>query len=162
MTHLHVSVRLHGRVVDQRLCAVADEVWLGDHDRAEVAFPGACLRVRRFGERLQAHGVWLEPGRLPRPTEWAPDLRLLLASAAVVLFGAWWEAAGAFAHDNAALLASVVGERPVAVVLGDALGDAPITATASTDAVPPAPHGLEALPPVDVQVLPPAVRWSPR
>jgi hypothetical protein len=137
VTQLYVRVQLHGAVADQRLCSVGDEVWLGSAPDAVVAFPGPSIQVRRFGRRLQVQGRWLEPGhpmRLRRgelevvleaveaahmAPEWSlpmPDLRVLVASAAVVLLGAWWEAVGTFLERHPEAVAALTGSESAVVV----------------------------------------------
>jgi len=131
LPHLYVSVRLHGVVADQRLCQVRDQVWLGSAPHALVSFPGPALRVVRHGDALQVQGRWLHPGKpvrmvrdglevqleavraspSRREVEWVvPDLRVLVASAAIVLLGAWWEAVGAFLERHPGAVASLAGE----------------------------------------------------
>lgn len=127
MPWLHVTLRFHDAVVEQRLCAVTDELVLGDQPNAEVAFPGCRLRVRRFGERLQVEGRWLDLGQrlevckppisveiepvAPRPQpfsfDWVPDVRLLVATGAVVLIGAWFETATRLVEANPAAVERV-------------------------------------------------------
>jgi hypothetical protein len=109
LPHLHVSVRLNGTVVEDRLCVVDGFRWLGDADNALVAFPGGSLWVEHedgvlhvkgvplpLGQPLElqygAVGVRLEathPERLPRDWSWLPDPTLLVATAALVLAGAF-------------------------------------------------------------------------
>lgn len=123
MAHLHVSVRYQGMVVEDRVVPVYDGMRLGEHLRAEVSFPGADVAVRKAGERLMIRGLWVAEGeqvelylgqvqvsmehvhatRLRRPGGLRGDMRILVATAAVALFGAWWEAATDFVlHDPAA------------------------------------------------------------
>lgn len=137
MTQLYVRVQLHGAVADQRLCSVGDEVWLGSAPDAVVAFPGPSIQVRRFGRRLQVQGRWLDPGRpmhlrrgdlevvleaveaSRQEREWPipmPDLRVLVASAAVVLLGAWWEAVGSFLERHPEAVAALTGHESAVVV----------------------------------------------
>lgn len=129
MPHLYVSVRMNGVVADQRLCAVRDEVWLGEEEGALVSFPGPSVLVRRLGGRLQANGRWLEPGTplrlrrgdvdvslesilnrasIPSWNRSVPDLRVLVASAAVVLLGAWWETVEAFVEAHPQAIAALM------------------------------------------------------
>jgi hypothetical protein len=157
LPHLYVSVRLHGAVADQRLCTVRDEVWLGSAPGAEVAFPGPALRVRRLGERLQVQGHWLKAGQpvcmvrgplevhleavtpSPRsePSEWVwPDLRVMLASAAIVLFGAWWEAVGAFLERHPGAVASLASGVEDVAPAGLLTGPDGETDPADDDALP--------------------------
>ncbi len=137
MTHLWVSVHLNDSIVDERLLAVVDEVWLGEAPDAAVAFPGGDFRVRRLGNRLQVQGRWLNPGRqvrlrrgavevgleavvarpMSRHEDWLPDIRLFLATAALVLIGAWWETAVGFVDNNpaaAAQVQAIIAEVPLA------------------------------------------------
>lgn len=128
MPHLYVSVRLNGAVADQRLCHVRDEVWLGSAPAALVAFPGPAIRVRSVGGALQVQGRWLRPGtqvrmargelevtleavapaQRTRRADWVvPDLRVLVASLAVVLMGAWFDAVGAFLERHPGAVASL-------------------------------------------------------
>lgn len=159
---LCVSVRLHGRVVEERSLSVgAAGIALGEAPEAVVAFPGATVRVRRLGDRLQVQGgLWLDPGRplryrreaveveleavlarpLPRRVEWAPDLRLLVATAAVVLFVAFWESVTAFADTHAVALSRVgrqwIGDRPTLAGWG---AEAPVEDTATPAPAPAVP-----------------------
>jgi len=137
LTKLYVRVCLHGAVADQRLCSVGDEVWLGSAPDALVAFPGPSIQVRRFGPRLQVQGRWLDPGRpmrlkrgelevhleaveaSRRQRSWSlpvPDLRVLVASAAVVLLGAWWEAVGHFMERHPEAVAALTGQPDAVLV----------------------------------------------
>ena len=144
MPHLYVSVRLNDVVVDQRLVVVRDEVWLGSCHGAVVAFPGPALRVVDHGDALQVQGRWLRPGRpatmrrgalevaleaipaepVSRAGEWPlPDVRVLLASAAVVLFGAWIDAVTSFVDRHPGPIAalaetSALRVQPAAAWLG--------------------------------------------
>ncbi len=149
MTQLYVRVQLHGAVADQRLCSVGDEVWLGSAPDAVVAFPGPSIQVRRFGPRLQVQGRWLDPGRPMRlrrgdlevvleavePTRKErhgslplPDLRVLVASAAVVLLGAWWEAVGSFIERHPTAVAALMGSEPSVLVFQGGPAAAHLTA----------------------------------
>lgn len=132
MSHLYVSVRLYGAVVDERLLPVCEVIRLGDGEDALVPFPGADLVVRRGAEGLWVRGRLLEAGeqtsialgpvqvtlevleKEPKPhrgdlVRWykrledkldaplpLPDLRLLIATAAIALLGSFWDAAGGF------------------------------------------------------------------
>lgn len=196
MPHLYVSVRLNGMVADQRLVVVNEEVWVGSCARALVSFPGPALRVVPRGDALQVQGRWLRPGHpvtmrrdnlevrleaVPAApaSRWSditlPDLRVMIASAAVILFGAWWEAVGSFLERHPGAVATLAGE-PEEQVLPAALhaqpettdaaasgpsppeaGDAPRIDGLAADAHPPCyPCGepsLEAMPPVGFVTL---------
>ena len=109
MPYLHVSVRLNDTVVDDRLCEIEGLTWLGDVPQALVAFPGGVLWVEPQDDQLLVRGVPLgagesvtlnygavqvvleggRPERLERDWSWAPDPALMLATAALVLAGAF-------------------------------------------------------------------------
>lgn len=109
MPHLHISVRLHDTVVEDRLCEVDGLCWLGDAPSPLVAFPGGSLWVEPCGDHLLVRGQPLrlrerlvlhygsvevtlectEAIRLDRDWTWAPDPALLAATAALVLAGAF-------------------------------------------------------------------------
>lgn len=141
MPWLYVTVHLHGALVEEKLCPVAEALWLGDVPEAAVTFPGARVRVRRVGDRLEVEGRRLDVGRrlklrkgpvdvrleavrprpMPMSLEGLPDLRILVASAAVVLFGAWLETSWRFVSSNPvaqasahALFQAAAPEEPVA------------------------------------------------
>jgi hypothetical protein len=131
LSNLSVTVRWNDGVVESRVLHVGDEVWLGEAPCSEVCFPGPSLRVRRINGRLQVQGRWIDPGHplkmcrdqlevvleavpsagTPQEwsTAWLPDLRLLVASAAIVLLGAWWEAVGSFVDRHPETVAQVFG-----------------------------------------------------
>jgi len=134
LPHLYVSVRLNDLVAEQRLVVVGDGIWLGSCPEAAVSFPGPALRVVERGNALQVQGRWLRPGRPVRMRRGSlevsleavpqrqlerrfelpvPDLRVLVASAAVVLLGAWWEAVGAFLDRHPDAMATLAGAAPV-------------------------------------------------
>jgi hypothetical protein len=107
--YLHVSVRLYDTVVDDRLCEVKSYGWLGDSDDAIVPFPGGSLWVEREGDVISLQGHPLEigepvrmtygqvevvieavlPEALPRDWSWVPDPAILVATAGLVLAGAF-------------------------------------------------------------------------
>ena len=186
MSHLYVSVRLYGAVVDERLLPVCGVMRLGEGDDALVPFPGADLVVRSGPEGVWVRGRLLEPGEStsialgavqvtlevlePEPelhrgdlARWwkrledkldaplpVPDLRLLIATAAIALLGSFWEAAGGF-----------VATDPVASRNMQALIDtiAPSDArNARIQAPDKAESKAEPAPPRDLR---PEERWPP-
>lgn len=176
MPHLDVSVRLNGCIVHEWLGYVQDEVLLGDAPGSVAPYPGPPLLVRRHGNRLQVRGRWLDDGKRIRVrlrggtvevlmgvatarrrsvhAEWVPDLRLLVATAAVVLSGAWWEAATSFVRTHpvaAAQVASLLDAPPAAWVWRAASGpgdafEAPPAQRAGPDAVPATRHRVRSVP----------------
>ncbi len=62
MTHLYVSVRLHGIVVEQRLLPIVDGLRLGESPDAAIRFPGADLLLRVVDGRLRVRGRELGVG----------------------------------------------------------------------------------------------------
>jgi len=134
---LHVTVRYHGSVVDDRVLPVRGEVRIGDGRRARVPFPGADLSVVRVGDDLELKGRRLRPGqrtgfslgpihvqvehveplRVPRLPGAQFDFRFLLVALAVTAGGMWLDTLSAIAEDPEA--------GPVArrvVELGESLG----------------------------------------
>ena len=121
MTHLYVNVRLHGDTVDDRLVRIFNEVRIGESDGSAVSFPGADIVVRRVGRRLLIRGRWLDVGEswnwsfgaievtleavkpqpMARSWSWAPDVRLVVGSAAVALLGAFVDTMEAYVRQNA-------------------------------------------------------------
>lgn len=107
--HLHVQVSLNGAVIDDRLVRVCGRAWLGECDGAEVAFSGAILSVVDAEGSLWLKGERLEPDRpvvrelgdgqvrleavvperLERDWSWVPDPRMLVATVALMLLGAF-------------------------------------------------------------------------
>lgn len=118
MTHLHVVVRLYGSVVEDRLVPLRGAVRLGESERAAVSFPGADILVEAQGGRFLVRGrplldgapveVTLGTVRLTltqirsttRRLDAIPDVRLLLATAAVALFASWCDATSGFVARN--------------------------------------------------------------
>lgn len=118
MGELAVTVRLRGRVVEDRVLPVRDQVRLGERFDASVGFPGADLLVVRDGEALLVRGQRLAEGEdlrlslgavdvrlchvasVPLPAEGAGrfDLRFLLAVLLVAALGTWLEAASRWAE----------------------------------------------------------------
>ncbi|MFT7521258.1 MAG: hypothetical protein ACI9MC_003409 [Kiritimatiellia bacterium] len=102
---LHVTVQLHGELIEDVVVPVRDGMRLGDHDDAVVAFPGVDLIVQQGDERVMVRGRWLCDGdrlefrrdnvsvllrpvsevMLPRVPIWRGDIRLAVALAAVVV-----------------------------------------------------------------------------
>jgi hypothetical protein len=96
-------------------------VRIGEGDGSAVSFPGADILVRRVGRRLLIRGRWLDVGESwnwsfgaievtleavkPQPMAsswaWAPDVRLVVGSAAVALLGAFVDTIEAYVHHNA-------------------------------------------------------------
>ncbi|MBN2799696.1 MAG: hypothetical protein JXX28_11165 [Deltaproteobacteria bacterium] len=137
--NLSVQVSLHGVPVVDRLVPVRDAVRLGEAEGAEVSFPGADLRVVRHGRQLTVRGRVLVPGQSlelslgsvevslqalerrswRRAPQGLPDLRLLLATGAMVLLGFAWEVAQDVAQQNpdeVAVLVHEATQEPVAMV----------------------------------------------
>lgn len=127
MIYLDVQVKLHGVPVEARSVEVNDVVRLGGGPGAEVAFPGADLRIVRVGDHLAVRGRTLEvgdelciglgpvevhmtaysPTRLRQGRwlrfhglEWAPDLRVLLATVAMALVATSYEVATVVVDRN--------------------------------------------------------------
>jgi hypothetical protein len=140
---LSATLELFGGVVHDVSLPVGEGIWLGDHPEAAVVFPGALLHVAPYGPAAErtvsvaggSSPVLLRPGgslrieleegaalqlslaetrRLPREELPAGDIRLLVLTAALVLFGVWWETASRWADRNPDVVAEVA-----AVMLGD-------------------------------------------
>ena len=62
MTHLYVSVRLHGTVVDERILPLHDGLRLGEAPDAAIPFPGADLILRMVDGKLWVRGRALGVG----------------------------------------------------------------------------------------------------
>lgn len=109
MSHVAVTIRYLGSVVDEQLLRLADGMVLGDDPEALVTFPSAKLTIRRDPRGWTVSGHRLVPGRclvlsfgefevgletiagatVRHAADWSADLRLLIATAAFVLFSAW-------------------------------------------------------------------------
>ncbi len=127
MPRLYVNVRFHDVVVDDKVCTVRDEVLLGDYDEAKASFPGARLRVLNRSGRLSVLGRTLHEGqqrtlrfgdvqlsleRVGRPwraerTTMVPDLRLLVATAAIILFSGFIDTVSHLLDQRSTQLAAV-------------------------------------------------------
>ncbi|MBW2255243.1 MAG: hypothetical protein JRI25_11665, partial [Deltaproteobacteria bacterium] len=62
MTHVYVSVRFFGTVVDERLLPICDVMRIGESEGAIIPFPGADLVMRRVEGHLLVRGRQLGPG----------------------------------------------------------------------------------------------------
>lgn len=181
MPWLQLTLEVRDVPVEERLCRVGDELWLGDHPRSVLSFPAGPVRVRTCGRGVLFDGRFLMPGgrtawrhgpyvvraevvetsRASRLTQDLPDPRLLVASAAIILFGSWLESVHhvVSAHPDAA--------RRVHAMLRPSLQDLPApfgwpTADAPDAARHPArgeadPRGMA---PRSGE-WPPAVRYAP-
>lgn len=135
MIRLTTTLELNGTVVHSETLPVDDGVWLGEHAGARVPFEGASLHVVRHphhplavsvaggskpvslraGGSLRidlAHGaaVTLEvvrEQRLARDGFFQGDLRLLALTAAVVVFGLWWETLDRWSTTHPAVIAEL-------------------------------------------------------
>jgi hypothetical protein len=127
MTHVVVTIRYLGSVVEQRLIRLRDGLRLGDTTAAEVSFPGATLVLRHDARGWTVGGHRLVPGRSlvlefgafevslegvtgapnHRLGDDGPDLRLLVATLALVLLGAWADTATRVADRNPAVRATI-------------------------------------------------------
>ncbi len=135
MGDLAVTVRLRGRVVEDRVLPVSSAVRLGERFGAAVSFPGADLLVVRDDDALLVRGQRLREGEeleialgavdvrlshvvaLARAREQATfDLRFLLAALLVAALGTWLDAAtgwmGRHPPREGGLRAWVEGFRP--------------------------------------------------
>ena len=121
---LTVTISLHGSVIDSSSFTVRDEVWLGDVAAARVNFPHAVLKVSPCSGGLVVEGaerqVTVMPGGnltldlndvsvhlavsrveyLKREALLGGDIRLLVLTGAVVLFGMWWDTAHRWVRTN--------------------------------------------------------------
>ncbi len=125
MIPLRVTVELHGSVVEDRLVNVRDSIRLGDSRWADVPFPGADLLIQRKGGQLEVRGRTLMAGvplsvclgavrvvmertntheieRTSRFSFKAPaiDLRVAVATLAVVLTGTFVDAVDRFVQND--------------------------------------------------------------
>ena len=128
MFRLSVICRVHGGVIDHQVVDVAEELWLGDLQGAAVSFPGVVFRVDRTEVGVVIHGaerpITLLPGgnlridlsdriegfeieltvvrraHLARERWYLGDIRLLVLTCAIVLFGMWVETLDRWAHTN--------------------------------------------------------------
>jgi hypothetical protein len=127
MPQVSVSVQLYGAVVEHRVLQVRDSVRIGEAETAQVAFPGADILVVRHGDRIRLRSWWLEAGeaaamslgpvqvelevlRSPPTREWPgwmPDVRLFVATAAIVLISAWAETVQLYVERNPLLAADL-------------------------------------------------------
>lgn len=188
MPWLQLTLEVRDVPVEERLCRVGDTLWLGDHPRSVLSFPAGPVRVRACGRGVLFDGRLLAPGartswrhgpytvraevvETSRAARLAPDLpdpRLLVASAAIILFGSWLESVHhvVTAHPDAA--------RRVHAMLRPSLQELPAPfgwPAAATDAGASEathrarrPHaGGDASQPGDAWVgeWPPAVRYAP-
>lgn len=121
MIHLAVAVRYEGVHIADALLAVRQPVALGDCEQAAVTFPGFVLSVEPHDGRLWVNGEALELGlertftrdaisvellaysRDPvrRKAALGGDLRVGIASFALILLAAAWEVASGVATDKA-------------------------------------------------------------
>ncbi len=139
MSRVHVTVELHGTVIEDRVIDVVDGDVLGDAEAALVHFPGELLTLRRAGTVTAVRGRHLLPGRClhfssapvdsflpaapipsrqfrPRPGT-SIDPRLAVLTVALVLGFSWVDAAyRALSHrpDFTARAAEVLPARAVA------------------------------------------------
>lgn len=127
MTHVVITIRFEGGVVEHRVVRLREAMRLGEARGSAVSFPGATLVVARDalgwtvgGHRLvlgrtlvlgfgsfdvALEGVVEEPAvMLPGV---GPDLRMVLATAAAVLAASSWDTAYHVVAANPALAAQV-------------------------------------------------------
>ncbi len=139
MSRVHVTVELHGTVIEDRVIDVVDGDVLGDSASALVHFPGEILTLRQAGTVTAVRGRRLLPGRClhfssgpvdvflraapapssqfrPRPAT-SFDPRLAVLTVALLLGFSWVDAAySALSHrpDFTARAAEVLPARAVA------------------------------------------------
>lgn len=168
MGDLHVTVRYHGTVVDDRVVPVRGAVAIGDSPNAKVSFPGARVDVVRVGSELELRGRRLSEGqrtgfslgpvhvqvehteplhveRWPRPSF---DSRFLLVAMAVTTAGMWLETL----DDVARTQDGAVAEQLRSVTDRLSLLRNADRTTERTSLVSPNP-ALELLPPADQRVV---------
>ncbi len=113
MGDLSVQVELYGLVVDDQVLSVRGPIVVGDWPSAEVAFPGASIRVSRSGSHIQVLGKRLGEGEStsitlgavrvhfqhtgsvrPLPLWESPfDGKFLAVALLMIAVGTWFEAA---------------------------------------------------------------------
>lgn len=121
MGDLHVTVRYHGAVIEDRVLPVRGAVRLGESEGAEVQFPGAEITVCRVGCDLDISGRRLKPGQrtgvstgavhvqvehverltIPRLSGGHFDLRFFLVAMAVTAGGMWLDTLASVAENPA-------------------------------------------------------------
>lgn len=135
MIRLTTTLELNGAVVHSETTPLVDGVWLGDHEQALVPFHGAALHViphphhplavsiagaerpvsLRLGGSLEldlGEGAVvrlevLREQRLQRDGFFAGDLRLLALTAAIVVFGMWWDTLGRWSATHPEVIAEL-------------------------------------------------------
>jgi hypothetical protein len=146
-----ITVRNCGLVREESVVEVAGEVILGDSRKAVVRYPGAPVALRAAGDRVVARGLALGPGQRlvlqEKPVEVTievlagggfgvvrlppmPDLRLAIATGAVVLLAVWLDQLGAFVRDQpevAAGIAALMARAEQSVLPGEP-APAPVSA----------------------------------
>lgn len=176
MSWLQLSLEVHDVLVEERLCRVGPELWLGDHPRAVISFPAGPVRVHPSGRGVSFDGRLLAPGRSmvwrhgpyvlraevaelqrnPRLVPDLPDPRLLVATVAVILLGNWVDSVRqvATAHPEAV--------QRVQAMIRPSLRDVPPPLGPSDvdTGAPMASDALE-LPPNRSTEWLPAVRFAP-
>ena len=113
MGDLHVQIRLHGSIVEDRVVPVRSSIVVGDWPGATVGFPGASVQVSRAGTRLRVLGRSLQedestfldlgevhvhlshtnPSNSLRTTSRTFDRRFLATAIVMIAVGAWIDAA---------------------------------------------------------------------
>jgi hypothetical protein len=127
VTHLVVTIRFQGAVVEHRIVRLREAMRLGEARGSAVSFPFATLVVQRDPLGWTVGGHRLVPGRslvlgfgdfevslegvvedsAVFTRDLGPDLRLLVATVAVLLAAAWWDVMYRVASDNPELAAQV-------------------------------------------------------
>ncbi len=148
MTHISVIVRFLGAVVEERVVRLRDGMRIGDAVGAVVSFPHISLVICHDSLGWTVSGHRMVPGRhlvlsygdfevalegvteLParRSADHSPDIRLLVATLALMLSAAWLDTMGRVLDHNPELArgiqALLVAPEPVAGVALAGVGDA--------------------------------------
>jgi len=116
MGKLHVQVRMHGLLVEDRLLEVVTVMVIGDVASSAVVFPGASVHIRRVGDTLLVLGRELREGdevaldlpslsvrlshtrsgRVQLENNGVFDRSFFAAALTIVLIGNWADAANAW------------------------------------------------------------------
>ncbi|MCB9667895.1 MAG: hypothetical protein H6736_01920 [Alphaproteobacteria bacterium] len=135
LIRISATLELNDAVVHSESFALGEGAWVGDHPDARVPFEGAVLHVLPHPSSPTAVSVAggscpvvLRPGgslrvemddgvavtlgvvrerRLARESLFAGDVRLLVLTAAVVLFGMWWDTAHRWSRTHPSVVAEL-------------------------------------------------------
>jgi hypothetical protein len=151
---LAITTRLHDVVVDTSVVPLDRPRVVGDADESTVSFPGPVIEIEPVEGGARIGPVLVKPGgqltldlgeveveftvvrrtRLLRERFPAADVRMLVATGALLIFGMWWDTANRWAYTNPTVAAELEALPAMWERFRD---DVREPAAAPSDALPP-------------------------